>query len=122
MAKVNTNETFSANIINAGTLVKGDIECQGDIRFDGILTGNIITKGKLVIGNNGEIKGEIVCANCDIEGSVDGKISVLDLLSFRSTAKFVGTILTGRLSVEPGAYFNGTCTMHDKTAESKKTT
>ena len=121
MAKVNTNETFSANIINAGTLVKGDIECQGDIRFDGILTGNIITKGKLVIGNNGEIKGEIVCANCDIEGSVDGKISVLDLLSFRSTAKFVGTILTGRLSVEPGAYFSGTCTMHDKTAESKKT-
>ena len=40
MAKVNSNETFSANIINAGTIVKGDIECQGDIRFDGILTGN----------------------------------------------------------------------------------
>lgn len=119
MAKVSNNETFSANIINAGTSIKGDIECQGDIRFDGILNGNLITKGKLVIGTNGEVKGDIVCANCDIEGSVEGKISVLDLLSFRSTSKFIGTILTGRLSVEPGAYFSGTCDMHDKGAEVK---
>jgi len=120
MAKVNSNETFSANIINAGTVVKGDIECQGDIRFDGVLTGNLITKGKLVIGTNGEIKGDIVCANCDIEGSVEGKMSVLDLLSFRASAKFIGTILTGRLSIEPGAYFSGTCNMHDKGGEPKK--
>ena len=70
MAKVNGMETFSANLINAGTIIKGDIDCQGDIRFDGILTGNLSTKGKLVIGANGEVKGDIVCANCDIDGNI----------------------------------------------------
>ncbi len=116
MAKISNNESFSANIINAGTVIKGDIECQGDIRFDGILTGNLITKGKLVIGSNGDVKGDIICSNCDIEGSVEGKISVVDLLSFRASAKFIGTILTNKLAIEPGAYFSGTCTMHDKSS------
>lgn len=120
MAKINTTETFSANLINAGTIVKGNIECQGDIRFDGVLTGNLSTKGKLVIGSNGDIKGDVLCANCDIEGNVEGKISVTELLSFKSTARFVGDIITGKLAIEPGAIFSGTCSMKDRMSGEQK--
>jgi len=122
MAKVSGNETFSANLINAGTLIKGDVECQGDIRFDGILSGNLTTKGKLVIGSNGNVKGEIICSNCDIEGTVEGKITVVDLLSLKSTSRFAGNVLTSRIAIEPGAFFNGTCAMRDRNAvtESEK--
>lgn len=114
MAKESGMATFSANLINAGTIIDGNIECQGDIRFDGVLTGNLSTKGKLVIGANGDIKGDIICANCDIEGNVEGKIAVSELLSFKATARFIGDIVTGKLAIEPGAIFSGKCSMKDR--------
>ena len=46
----NDNLNQSINIINEGTLIKGDITANGDIRIDGELIGNIESKGRIVIG------------------------------------------------------------------------
>ena len=40
-----------------------------------------------------------------------GKINVNELLSFKSTAKVVGDIITNKLAIEPNALFSGTCNM-----------
>jgi cytoskeletal protein CcmA (bactofilin family) len=39
MAKSNSSETPSVNIIGAGTSIEGDIISNGDMRIDGTLTG-----------------------------------------------------------------------------------
>lgn len=111
MAKNNDAEPTSVNMINTGTEIKGDILSGGDIRFDGILSGNLITEGKVVIGDTGHVKGEIRCKNSDIAGEIEGKIFVSDLLSLKSTAKVLGDIQAGKLSIEPGCIFTGTCTL-----------
>lgn len=111
MAKGNSSDMISTNMITAGTKITGDIECNGDIRIEGNLQGNLITKGKLVIGASGEIKGEIQCGNSDIEGIVEGKIIVTDLLSLKATSKIIGDVVTNKLAIEPGAIFTGTCSM-----------
>ena len=49
--------------------------------------------------------------SADIEGKVEGKINVNELLSFKNTCVFKGDIVTKQLSIEPGATFNGTCQM-----------
>jgi len=124
MAKNNDAEPTSVNMINTGTEIKGDILSGGDIRFDGILNGNLITEGKVVIGDTGHVKGEIRCKNSDIAGEIEGKIFVSELLSLKSTAKVLGDIQAGKLSIEPGCIFTGTCTMssnHD-TGERKRET
>ncbi|HUX53729.1 MAG TPA: polymer-forming cytoskeletal protein [Williamwhitmania sp.] len=115
MAKYNETETISANInlIGGGTEITGDINSNGDLRIDGILTGNITTKGKVVVGETGRIKGEISCKNADVSGSVEGKISVIDLLALKSSSRVIGDITTGKFSVEPGARFTGYCNMTD---------
>ncbi len=115
MAKYNETETISANInlIGGGTEITGDINSNGDIRIDGILTGNISAKGKVVVGETGRIKGEIACKNADISGSVEGKISVIELLALKSSSRVIGDITTGKFSVEPGSRFTGYCNMTD---------
>ncbi|MEW5846869.1 MAG: polymer-forming cytoskeletal protein [Bacteroidota bacterium] len=113
MAKMNEPE-FNANNINLvglGTEINGDIKSSGDLRIDGTLIGNLNVKGKVVVGETGRIKGELVCKNSDISGVVEGKISVDELLSLKSSARINGDITVGKLAIEPGCKFTGYCNM-----------
>jgi len=99
------------NLIGSGTTITGDIESSGDIRVDGNMNGNLVTKGKVVIGETGILKGEMNCRNSDIHGRVEGKLVVSELLSLKATAKILGDIHTNKLAIEPDAMFTGTCNM-----------
>jgi cytoskeletal protein CcmA (bactofilin family) len=111
MAKDNSSETPSVNLIGVGTVIQGDITTNGDIRIDGALTGSIAVKGKLVIGVSGSVDGEIVCQNADISGGIKGKITVSELLTLKASAKLIGDIITNKIAIEPGATFSGSCSM-----------
>lgn len=111
MARNNEQETQSINLIGNGTIIKGDVKANGDIRIDGTLQGSLHSKGKVVIGSSGMVEGEITCQNADISGVVKAQISVAELLSLKSTAKLTGDITTNKLAIEPGAVFSGSCTM-----------
>ena len=52
--------------------------------------------------------------NCEVEGVIDGKVVVEELLSLRSMSKLYGEIKTGKLAIEPGATFTGKCDMGGK--------
>jgi cytoskeletal protein CcmA (bactofilin family) len=112
--KVQTPDTSSVNLIGGGTKITGDITSAGDVRIDGHLTGNIIIAGKFVLGPNGMVEGNITSANADLSGEVKGKVNVSDILSLKASARINGDILTGKLSIEPGALFTGTCNMGAK--------
>ena len=111
MAKNNEPGEVAVNRIVAGTNIKGDIETSGDFRFEGSLIGNLKTKGKLIVGTTGNIKGEVDCKNCDVEGIVDGRLSVSELLTLKATSNINGDIVAKRLAIEPGAKFSGNCHM-----------
>ena len=44
------------NIVAGGTRIIGDISCEGDLRIDGTVEGNLKTPGKIVVGKSGIIK------------------------------------------------------------------
>lgn len=102
----------SINIISEGTKIKGDIVANGDIRIDGELLGNISAKGLLVIGSKGRIEGQIICNNIEISGYIKGKVTASQLLNMKSTSQITGDIIAGKLSVEPGSLFSGSCAMN----------
>ena len=112
--KQQEQESRLPNNILSGTKIVGNIDTNGDFRIDGHIEGNVNSKGKVVIGSNGYIKGEILCIHAEISGTLEGKISVTELLSLKSSSKLTGDIKTGKLSIEPGAVFTGTCTMGSK--------
>ena len=99
------------NRIVESTIIKGDISSSADFRLDGQLIGNFQSKGKLVVGPAGSIKGDISCKSADIEGKFEGKIQVSELLTIKSKASIHGEVVCGKLAVEPGADFSATCVM-----------
>ena len=106
-----TEMTETINTIGAGTIVTGDLQSKGDIRLDGILKGSVNTSGKVVLGKEGIIEGDVICNSADISGTIKAKITVSQLLSLKATAKLNGEIITNKLSIEPGAAFTGSCSM-----------
>ena len=101
----------SSNVIGKGTVLEGNVETYGNIRIEGRVIGSIKSKSKIALGHSSHVEGNIVAQNADIEGEVKGKLEVSELLILKATAKIHGDILTGKLVVEPGAIFNGSCKM-----------
>ncbi len=113
MAKSNETDNKLPNMIGSGTKIIGNVETNGDIRIDGEVEGNIISKGKVVIGSKGKIIGEVQCVNAELSGLIQGVIKVSELLSLKNASKLLGDIFTSKLSIEPGATFTGSCKMGD---------
>lgn len=109
------------NALTAGSKIVGTITADSDYRIDGVIEGELHCSGKVVIGEAGKIKGTVVCQNAEIMGLMDGKITCQQQLSLRANGKIQGDVHTKTLIVEPGALFNGTCSMgQDKPAPSNK--
>ena len=102
------------NAISTGTFVKGDIIAEEDLRIDGKVEGNIECSGKMIIGSNAQITGNIYCNNIDLMGKVNGNIEAKDTVTLKSQVNFSGKIITKYLDIESGAIFNGTCTMQSE--------
>ncbi len=101
----------SSNVIGKGTVLDGNIETFGNIRIEGRINGNIKSKSKIALGHSSHVDGNITAQNADVEGAVRGKIEISDVLVLKATAVVHGDISTGKLVVEPGAVFNGSCKM-----------
>ena len=105
---VNVNEVSR---ISTGTVIKGEINSPNDIRIDGVFEGKIFSKGRVVVGEKAEIKGDIVCDNVDFWGKITGSLFVRDTLTLKDTCSVNGDLHVQRLVVELGAHFDGTCKM-----------
>lgn len=101
----------SINLIGAGTVIEGDVRSSGDIRVDGTVYGHIYSKAKVVIGSTGLVEGDVSSQNADVSGTIKGKTVITELLFLKSSSKVMGDITTGKLVVEVGATFTGSCNM-----------
>lgn len=101
----------SINLIGAGTVIEGDIRSTGDLRIDGTVHGHVNSKAKVVVGATGLVEGDIHSQNADLSGTVKGKINVAELTFLKANARIIGDIQTGKLVVEVGATFTGSCNM-----------
>ncbi len=111
MARNSEQTSHKTNIIENGTVLKGEINAKGALRVDGEIEGTIVCDGKLVIGEKGKVSGQVNCVSAEIMGKMEGKLKVEQLLSISATAQVDGEISTAKLSIEANAIFTGTCNM-----------
>ena len=110
-AKKYPEQAQASNRILVGTSITGDVVSDGDIRVDGKVVGNMKVSGKLVIGEQGRVEGEVECKNAAIAGQLEGTLKVAQTLSLTASAKVQGKVQVEKLAVEPGAEINGSVTM-----------
>ena len=111
----------AATLISAGTVLKGDIVSENDLRIDGTVKGNIKCSSKIIIGPTGFVDGHIESANADITGKVQGNVVVKEFLQLRGESKVTGNLTAAKLQIDPTATFNGQCHMGGTVAANNNT-
>lgn len=101
------------------SIIKGDCSIEGDLRIDGTVEGNIQCTGKIVIGPEGKIKGNIRCAHACLHGTIVGDAYVKDEFTLKANSVMLGNIYTAKLEIEAQAKFNGACHTNDENHEIK---
>jgi len=117
--KPDSTSDNAVNRVSKGSTLEGVLRSENNVRIDGTFEGELITKGRLVVGASGKIKGTINCSHCETEGELEGTIVVQELLVLKSTAKVHGDIQYGQLSVEHGAVATGNLHLTSKVKDIK---
>jgi len=100
-------------LIGSNTKFTGKIEAKGTIRIDGELIGDLIVEGSVILGEDGKIKGNSVCDNIFISGTLEGNIKCKNQLRITNTGKLFGDIEVKNFIVDESAVFEGACKMTD---------
>jgi cytoskeletal protein CcmA (bactofilin family) len=103
--------------LGRGTEFEGKLSFEGIVRLDGKFEGEIRADDTLIIGDTGEVNGEIY-GNCVIvSGKVIGNINAKARIELKSPGKVYGNIKTPVLVLEEGVIFEGNCQMENRDEE-----
>ena len=92
----------------------GDLSGAGGVRIEGSVTGEIVVRGTVVIGETGKVNCETLKAETLIvAGLVQGNV-VCQKLEIRATGRIWGDVVTTSFSSEDGAFLRGTMRMEEK--------
>ena len=103
--------------LGKGAEFTGKLMFNGSVRIDGDFKGSIFGNGTLVIGEGAEIEADIRVDSVMVSGEMRGQIDVKKIIRIYSTGKVTGDLNTPVISVEEGAFFEGTCHMIHSDAE-----
>ena len=103
--------TGNETIIGAGVKVKGNLTSEHDMIIDGMLVGNIKTKGALTLGVNSVVKGNLAARDVTISGQLDCDIKASNLAAITETGRVRGNIACNEIAIASGAIFLGTNVM-----------
>ncbi|MDR3303488.1 MAG: polymer-forming cytoskeletal protein [Treponema sp.] len=99
---------FTLNtIVGPGTWVKGDIESAGFTRIDGSVEGDVSARGRVVIGQQARMRGNISGTSITIGGVVHGDIQARERIVILSTGLILGNIVTRRIQADEGCLIHG---------------
>jgi cytoskeletal protein CcmA (bactofilin family) len=110
-----------STIIGRGTVIEGSVTVVNSLRVDGRINGNVSTPESLVVGKDGEIKGEITVGNAVIGGRIEGKKHANGKVDLENKAYFRGELRTSKLVIDEGAFFDGSCHMAEVPRDKRQT-
>ncbi|MBK1791418.1 bactofilin family protein [Persicirhabdus sediminis] len=97
----------ATNVLASGIEITGTIKFSNDMVIDGIIDGEIISEsGKVTIGENARVKGDVKAGDVKLFGRVEGTISS-NRCELKSKSRLDGDIKTKMLSMEEGAVLSG---------------
>ena len=95
------------NVLSSGIEIIGSIRFSNDMIIDGKIEGEITSdKGRVTIGENAVIKGDMTAGEVKVYGQVEGKITS-QRCELKDKSKINGDIKSKVFSMEEGAQLSG---------------
>ena len=104
-------------VLGKGSEFEGKLTFEGAVQIDGKFTGEVFSKGTLIIGENANVKAEVAVSNVVIRGDMTGNIRAHNCVELHSPARLVGNIVTPALYVQKGVIFEGNTIMESDSVE-----
>ena len=106
------NET-AMSVIAQGMRIVGDIECAGVLKIEGVVEGTIRGPRQLLLGRQGEVKGDVHAREVILGGRVQGTVIADERIEIQGTALVTGDVHTKSIAVLEGGKINGAVRMDD---------
>jgi cytoskeletal protein CcmA (bactofilin family) len=97
--------------MDEGTELTGELRFRDTFRVDGRIKGKIVSDNTLIVGESGHVEAEIDCGSVSIRGTVTGRVQGRQKIELLAGSKVQGTLVSPRLVIEEGAFFQGDCDM-----------
>lgn len=101
------------SIIAAGMSVTGDVETNGVVKIEGTVTGSILGARQVLLGRQGEIKGDVNAREVVLGGRVQGNVRASERVEIQATSVVNGDIVAKSIVVVEGGRINGAVRMDD---------
>jgi cytoskeletal protein CcmA (bactofilin family) len=95
------------DVLSTDVEIKGIIKFEHELLIDCAIEGEINSRGLLIIGKNGDVRGEIKTRSAIVFGKVQGNIIVTERCELKSSCTLEGDLKAARLIIEEGATFIG---------------
>ena len=97
--------------LDSGSHLEGELRFEASFRVDGKLTGIVRSEGDLIVGESGEVEGELYVGQVFVSGTVRGTIHASRKIQIAPNGKVFAELDTPSLVIEDGATFEGRCAM-----------
>lgn len=92
----------------------GELSSDEDLIIEGTVEGKIAHQSHhLTIGKNGKVKANVRARLITVYGTVEGDLHGDEGVQIAASARVVGNVVAPRVSLEPGARFEGSITTKD---------
>ena len=95
--------------LDKGSHLHGELRFDASFRVDGKLTGVVESEGDLIVGETGEVEGELRVGQIFISGTVRGSVRALRKIQVAPTGKVYADLEAPLLAIDSGATFEGHC-------------
>jgi cytoskeletal protein CcmA (bactofilin family) len=104
------NQQEISTIIGEGFIFTGKVHGSSVIRIEGKIIGDVNVDGGVILGEKGNIEGNLITKSAIIFGTVNGNVKSIQL-EIKKTGYVNGDITTDTLEIELGAQYNGKLNM-----------
>lgn len=104
-----TDDISFNTMLGPGAFVSGDLKLEGFTRVDGDIYGNIETTGKLIIGENARIRGNVTAKSVVVIGIVEGDILAPEGIHLFSSAVVLGDVISRKIKADEKVVIEGFC-------------
>ena len=97
--------------LDSGSHIQGELLFEDTFRVDGRVSGKIVSRGELLVGDKGHVDGEVEVSRAYISGRLQGRLKARERVEITAGGRVEAEIETPSLRIEDGAFFQGRCSM-----------
>jgi len=97
--------------VDQGSEIVGELRFRDTFRVDGLVRGRVVSQNALIVGENGRVEGEVECGEVTVRGALTGRVQARDKIELLAGCRVHATLVTPKLLIEDGAFFEGECEM-----------